>query len=522
VTAIAARDPWRIERWRDPWIARRAALTPEAPALQLGDRRLRYRELADRAGRVARARRCLGGGPRDVVALMLPSGIAFAELVHALAWCGAVALPVNLRLTASEVEFQLRNSRVRWLIHGAGGPAKVASTAAEGLPGLCRLRFSGESALEEVEARASEAAGATLESEREHRFDLEAPLAVLYTSGTTGRPKGALLSGANFFWSAAGSAALIGADPRDRWLACMPLYHVGGLSILLRSALVGSCVVVHERFDPEAVSRELRLGGITCVSLVASMLQRLLDAWGDRPAPESLRCVLLGGGPTPEPLLERARALGFPVSPTYGLTEAASQVATRLPGDDVRPFFGRLRPLPGLTLRVVGPDGAPLPPGATGEICVNGPTVMRGYANRPEATARVLRGGWLHTGDAGSLDRDGYLGLIDRRSDLIVSGGENIYPAEVEAALLKHPGVVEAAVVGHPDEHFGDRPVAFWVASGEPAAGDPPAEEALRRFCRQRLASYKIPVAFHRVQSLPRNALGKLSRGLLAGVTPTR
>jgi O-succinylbenzoic acid--CoA ligase len=500
----------QIELWREPWIARRARVTPQDLALEFGDRRLAYRELSERAKAVSRELIQAGVRRGDVVALMLPSGVAFVELLHAITLCGAVLLPLNLRLTASEVAFQLRDSRAGLLIHGEGELERVATAAAADVSAVRCIRLSGAGEVGEAIATAGQVTAPPAPE-----GGPEPPLAILYTSGTTGQPKGVLLSRANFFWSAAGSAALIGAEPRDRWLACLPLYHVGGLSILLRSVLAGSCAVIHERFDPERVSRDLRQGGITLVSLVATMLQRLLDVWGDRPAPKSLRCVLLGGGPAPLPLLERAGQLGFPVSPTYGLTEATSQVATRLPGDPEPPPDGRLRPLPGLALRVVGPEGDPLPPGVAGEICVKGPTVMRGYARRPEESARALQGGWLHTGDVGHLDENGFLGSVVRRSDLIVSGGENIDPAEVEAALLEHPGVAEAAVVGRPDEQFGERPVAFWVASGGAAGVDPAAEETLRSLCGDRLASYKIPVAFRRVESLPRNSVGKLLRAEL-------
>jgi len=260
---------------------------------------------------------------------------------------------------------------------------------------------------------------------------------------------------------------------------------------------------VHRRFDPEAVARALDDDGITVVSLVAAMLDRVLAARRDRPPPPALRCVLLGGGPTPAPLLERAVAAGLPVAPTYGLTEATSQVATRPPG-----AAGGLVPLPGLDVRIAGEEGRPLPPGEAGEIVLRGPTLFAGYHARPEATARALRAGALHTGDLGRLDGDGGLHVLDRRTDLIVSGGENVYPAEIERVLLDHPHVVDAGVTGVPDPRWGARPAAWVVLRGGDGA-------ALPAFCRERLAGYKVPVAFHAVDALPRNALGKLQRARL-------
>jgi O-succinylbenzoic acid--CoA ligase len=240
------------------------------------------------------------------------------------------------------------------------------------------------------------------------------------------------------------------------------------------------------------------------------MLARVLDARGARPAPRQLRFVLLGGGPCPAPLLSRARDAGFPVAPTYGLTEATSQVATRAPD---APQDAGLAPLPGTEVRIADEAGRWLPPGREGEICVRGPSLMTGYWRRPEATAAALRDGWLHTGDIGRLDAARGLHVLDRRSDLIVSGGENVYPAEVEAVLLAHPAVAEAGVAAVADATWGARPAAWWVARpGAEADAD-----TLARFCRERLAGYKVPVAYRRVASLPRTAAGKLRRHALAG-----
>jgi O-succinylbenzoic acid--CoA ligase len=249
------------------------------------------------------------------------------------------------------------------------------------------------------------------------------------------------------------------------------------------------------------------------------MLQRLLDVRGERPAPAGLKRMLIGGGPAPRALLERAHALGYPLAPTYGLTEAASQVATRLPGDSAPPFDDRLRPLPGTELRVVDESGRGLAAGEVGEICVRGPTVMRGYLGQPEASAQALRQGWLHTGDVGILDGAGGLKVLDRRDDLIVSGGENIYPGELESVIASHPAVSEVAVVAEPDAEFGAHPVACWVAAAADS-GEPGEEPDLEAYCRRRLAAYKVPRRFVRMESLPRNAAGKILRRQLRGESP--
>jgi O-succinylbenzoic acid--CoA ligase len=320
-----------------------------------------------------------------------------------------------------------------------------------------------------------------------------------------------MLTYGNHLWSAVGSALNLGVREDDRWLACLPLFHVGGLAILLRGAIYGTTAIVHESFDAARVNASIEQDGVTIISVVANMLQRMLDERRDRPYPATLRCVLLGGGPAPEPLLRRCADLGVPVVQTYGLTEAASQVATLAPEDALRKLGSAGKPLFGTELRIEGPDGEVLAEGGEGEIVVRGPTVTPGYLNRPEATARTIRDGWLHTGDIGYLDGEGYLYVLDRRDDLIVSGGENVYPAEIEAVLQSHPNVAEAGVFGAPDERWGQVPVAVIVLR----PGGSISAEALIAHCRERLATYKTPARIEFCDALPRNAAGKLVRNKL-------
>ena len=482
-------------------VAVRAAISPQLPALECSGLRWTWAELACEARARAQGLRALEVRDGELVAALLPNGAELVALVHAAQLCGAPLLLLHPRLTARELAFQLCDARPRLLLHGAGELAARAEAAAAALPGLRRVSTPiGVDAEPALALRTS--------------TSLSDTAAVVYTSGTTGSPKGAELSHGAFVWSAIGSAFHLGSVPGDRWLDCLPLQHVGGLAILVRAALSGAAVTVHDRFDPAAVGDALDRSGVTLVSLVANMFERVLDARGERPAPASLRCVLVGGGPCPPALLARARALGFPVATTYGLTEAASQVAT-LPLERARqPGASAARPLFCTELRIVSPDGVALPAGAEGEIAVRGPTLMKGYLGQPEASARALRAGWLHTGDVGRIDASGDLVVLDRRSDVIVSGGENVYPAEVEAALREHPAVSDAAVAGEPDEAFGAR-VAAWVVLLP--GRQPPGERELVEFCRTRLAGFKLPRRIRIVAALPRSETGKLARSELVG-----
>jgi len=525
------------------WVARRAYLSPQAPALFFGGRTYTFAELNEEAERAAcalraalaeaRARhpaesdalttdaagRPLRVGPR--VAVLLPNSPDFVVVVHALAKAGAVLVPLNVRLAPGEMAWQVQDAEAALLIYDETYAEKaqaVASLLGEATPRLLDVaELRAAAGFQQVPDRGE--AGAP---PRTH-VDLDEVHSILYTSGTTGRPKGALLTYGNHWWSAVGSALNLGLAAGDRWLACVPLFHVSGLSILFRSVLYGIPVVLHPRFDPEAVNRAIDEDGVTLLSVVAAMLDRMLDAKGGQRYPPSLRAVLLGGGPAPEALLRRAAAAGMPVLQTYGLTETASQAATLAPADALVRIGSAGKPLFPTEVRVVVEDEAGsrrwAAPGEAGEIVVRGPTVTVGYWRRPDATAEKFRDGWFHTGDVGFLDADGYLYVLDRRDDMFVSGGENVYPAEIEAVLREHAAVADAGVVGVPDATWGRVPAAAVVL--RPGASATAEELAL--FCRQRLAGYKVPKQFAFVAALPRNAAGKLLRreltGLFAGGT---
>ena len=423
------------------------------------DSRWTFAELDRRVDAAAVVLRDRGVCAGQRIGLLAPNSAAYVVAVHALMRLGAVLVPLNTRLTAAEIDWQRRDAELHHVLDAAA---------------LDRL----------LEHRSQERI--------EREFDFDQWHSIIYTSGTTGRPKGAILTYANHWWSAVASALNLGLLPDDRWLACLPMFHVGGLSILLRSVICGTTIVVHDRFDAALANRAIGEHGVTIVSAVGAMLDRMLLERGERPYPRTLRCILLGGGPAPLPLLERAIRAGAPVVQTYGLTETASQVVTLAPEDAVTKLGSAGKPLMGSQVRIA----------ADGEILVRGPTVSPGYLHQPPHDA------WLHTGDLGYLDGDGYLYVLDRRDDLIISGGENIYPAEVEAVLVAHPAVREAGVIGLPDAEWGQTVGA--VVALEPGSAATAAE--LIAFCRQRLAGYKVPRRIEFRQQLPRNAGGKLLR----------
>lgn len=491
-----------------PWITERARRDPTAPALRImaerghgdaragrrdGERMRSFGDVAASVEELAARLTALGVRAGDRVALLMESSARMVELLHATQRCLATVVPLNTRLAAPEVAAVVADAAPRLVLHDRELRQRLALAASPG------LRFvEAEDELDRVAAGAAPPLGA---------LDPAALHTLVYTSGTTGAPKGVMLTHANHAASAAASRANLGVEAGDHWLAALPLYHVGGLSIVLRAVLDGVPVTVQPRFDPARVRAAIRDGAITLLSLVPTMLHRLLEDTGaERFPPSALRAVLIGGAAASPALLARARAAGLPVLPTYGLTEAASQVTTASPrGACPRTAAGMS--LPGTEIRIADPDAH-----GCGEILVRGPTVMAGYFQNPAATAEALRGGWLHTGDLGRVDDGGFLHVLDRRSDLVVSGGENVYPAEVEAVLAAHPDVDEAAVHGRPHPVWGHELVATIVTRDGRAVD----AEALGAWCRARLAGYKVPRSFRRVAALPRTPSGKLRRHLLS------
>jgi O-succinylbenzoic acid--CoA ligase len=396
-----------------------------------------YATLRSRSAALADALAGSGIRTGDRVASTL-GGLDFAVLLHALPLLGAVLVPLNTRLTRGERDAVLDSAR----------PALVLGS----LPEI------------DVEPR--------IAAERRSHVDPADVFVVIHTSGTTGAPKPVELTYGNFHASAVANAANLGVEPEDRWLCCMPLFHVGGLSILTRSVINQTEAVIHDGFDVDKVKKALADEHITLVSLVPTQLSRLLEAGAQAP---QLRAALIGGGPIPVRLLADACDAGIDVIPTYGMTETCSQVWTG-------------RPLP----------GAEIANGPGGELLIRGPMVA------PKA---IAEDGWLHTGDRGHIDEQGNLTVEGRIADTIVTGGENVAAAEVEEVLISHPLVDDVAVVGRPDPEWGQVVTAYVVGTANPSE--------LRAYARQRLAGYKVPKQIRHTREIPRNAAGKILRGRL-------
>jgi len=492
-----------VEPMRLPdWLKRRAVSHPNGIALEgvYGSRT--YAALYDEARALAQELRRIGVVAGATVAVLMYDGYKYARTVHGLMQAGAILVPLNVRLSDDELAWQVADAGASLLLVDDTGNAQGQAVAQTGQAHIC------VQTIEDLLLRMADAAeDLTNTLDAADTVTLSDVHAIIYTSGTTGRPKGVQLTYGNHWWAATASALQLGLCVNERWLVPMPLFHVGGLQVLMRSLIYGTTAVIHNKFEPIAVNRALDDAAITLVSLVPTMLQRLLEARGDRPFGGALRCVLLGGSAAPRPLLERALALGAPISQSYGLTEADSQVCTLTTADSLRKLGASGKPL--LPTEVaIWADGGYARPDVAGEIFVRGPTVTSGYHNRPEANVASFHEGWFRTGDIGYLDNEGYLYVIDRRIDMIVSGGENVYPAEVEAILLSHPDIAEVGVVGLEDETWGQVPAAFVVLKEDKSLRLPDLVE----FCRTRLARYKTPKALYVLNTLPRNASGKLLR----------
>lgn len=488
------------------WPARRARKTPHRVALVHGDDHISYADLHERTTRLAHALRRAGIRHGDRVAYLGPNHPAFLETLFATGLLGAVFVPLNTRLAAPEIAYQLQDSGARALLH--------APSCAELVPDSVPLTVEVGPAYEEFLAAAATEAATT--GPIDETVALDELCLIMYTSGTTGRPKGAMLTHANLTWNAVNVLVDQDLTTDDRALVCAPLFHTAALNMLTLPVLLkgGTCVLVAS-FDPADTLELVHKHRISSMFGVPAMFDLLARQHGFATADlSSLRLLSCGGAPVPTALLRTYQRRGLTILQGYGMTEAApgtlfldaEHAVSKAGSAGVPHFFS--------DVRILGPDRLPVAPGEPGEITVRGPHVGPGYWGLPEETARAFHDGWFRSGDAARVDADGYVTIAGRIDDMYISGGENVYPAEVEDALLTLPGVAECAVIGVPDQRWGEVGRAFVV----PAAGARPVPGELLAALGGRLAKYKIPASVVLVERLPRTASGKvLKRRLRAG-----
>jgi len=472
----------------------RALQDPTGACIADGRQELDNAGFAERVSAAAGLFAAAGLRPGSVLAVMLPNRVELIISMFAAWRLGAAVTPVNPALTGPEARYQ---------IDDAGATLVVADEVAAATLGDGSYQIIG---LDHVNTAAPSPVPPALVT------DPGALALLIYTSGTTGRPKGVMLDHANVSATAQIIVGWFQMAADTRCLLVLPLFHVNGIMVSIVSPLLaGGSTVIADRFHAGTFWSTVEKARPTFFSAVPAIYALLLSQPGAQPDTRSLRFVICGAAPMPSQLIaEFEERFGVPMVEGYGLSEC-TVACTLNPLDGVRKAGTVGVPMPGIDVQVVDETDRLLPAGEVGEVVVRGPNVMRGYFGRPEESAKVLRGGWLHTGDVGRFDADDYLTLVDRIKDMIIRGGENIYPKEIENVLHAHPAVLEAAVVGQPDPVFGEQPVAFVALR----PGFDASPEELIEHCRQLLARYKVPRAAYLEEILPKNAVGKIAKPVL-------
>jgi long-chain acyl-CoA synthetase len=493
-----------------------AMASPEAPVSLASGTVMTYRELDEQSGRFAAGLRDLGLLPGQVIALQLPNVPPFLTAYFGALKAGLVVLPLNPLLMAPELEYHLTDSSAALLI-GFDGIHAEASRACQSTDVPLYLVGGGQNPLPDGARHASElfsdAPGQAAGPGDVEPRAADDTAVLIYTSGTTGKPKGAELTHFQLYMNCTIAGGLFGARADDVVLAVLPFFHVFGLSSLINVFVrYGGCLSIVPRFAPAAVLDTLEKDRCTVLGGVPTMLHALAQQDITGRDLSALRVAVSGGASLPEDIMRTFEAkYAIAVLEGYGLSETAATSSFNLPDD--RRILSIGKPIWGVTMRVGDAADEPLPPGRehVGEILIRGHNVMKGYLGRPEATASTLRGGWLHTGDLGYMDANGFYYIVDRAKDLVIRGGYNVYPREIEEVLYAHPGILEAAVIGRPDERLGEEVVAVVVRRD---GGEVNAEEIIA-YCRERLAAYKYPREIRFMTELPKGPSGKILKTAL-------
>lgn len=466
------------------WLTKQADLHPNRIAMEwMNGDTITFKQLHKKSMQFARKLVTAGAYKGSKLAILSTNQLDMVLAIHAASYLQVTIVLLNARLTSSELTYQYSQSDAEMLLTTADLRLK------KDLSFACIYTFSEIHDQPEAECKLATS------------IDLRTSFTMMYTSGTTGKPKAVVHTYGNHWWSAIGSMLNLGLHDDDKWLLVLPIFHVGGLSILFRSIIYGMPVLFMDQYDAEQMKTAISKHGVTIISVVTMMLKQLLDEIEDEEFPKQVRCVLLGGGAVPQPLLNRIEKMRVPLFQSYGMTETSSQIVT------LNDTYARKK---------LGSSGKPLLPASVkiqnkdregiGEIVVKGPMVFNGYYKMPDVNETSFKDGWFQTGDLGYFDADDFLYVVDRRKDLIISGGENIYPSEIENVLLKLPYIEEVAVIGKTDDNWGEVPVAFIVLN------TPVNAEEIIAYAKQYLANFKLPKEIIFKQSLPKNATNKIMR----------
>ena len=484
-------------------IAKRAALTPTNRALTFEGVTWSYAEFLGRIDRLAASLREGGVASGDRVAYLGFNHPAFLVTMFATARLGASFVPLNFRLTSSELDYIINDSGVHTVVADDAHKAALAEIRGQ-LP--CERFVGAESAGDGWEGLEEIVASCEPLSEAEN-VEADDVALIMYTSGTTGRPKGAMLTHGNIAWNNVNSLHSFATG--DRTLVVAPLFHIGGLNVTTLVTLQkGGEVVLHRNFDPGAALEAIERHGVSTMFGVPAMYLFMNQHPNfDATDFSSVALFIVGGAPVPEPLLNAYNARGIPFAQGYGLTETSPFVAILEPQFALEKLGSAGKSPLYSDLAILDVAGSPCEAGVRGEVCARGPNVMAGYWNQPAATVDAIDArGWFHSGDVGFLDDDGFVYVVDRMKDMIISGGENVYPAEVESVLYEHPSVSEVAIIGLPDERWGEGVTAVVALKADQEL----TLDGLRDFGAARLAKYKLPIRLETIDVLPRNPAGKV------------
>jgi len=491
------------------WVRKRALLEPELQIIVTDDgKEFTYGEFDLRVNRVANSLQSMGIKRGERVAVLFPNNPEFLEVLFATAKIGAIMVPLNFRLSPPELSYILNDSGAQILMYTPEFSESVNEVRKLETP-VERFISVGDVDNADAEYEQLISGFSDDEPEVEREVTLDDPLFIMYTSGTTGRPKGAVITHGNTQWNAINGVLLFRfRREKETCLVCAPMFHIGALSAVATPTIYGGGKLVLCRFFiPDRVLEVIEKHKVTIMFGIPVMYQLMaMSERFEKTDFSSIRYFSVGGAPCPVPIIEKYLEKGVTFIQGYGLTETAPAVTALEEKDALRKKGSAGRPLFHVDIRIVDENDNEVPQGELGEIVVKGPNVFKEYWNKPEETRQAIRGGWFHTGDIGRIDEEGYLYILDRKKDMIISGGENIYPAEVEDVIHSHPGVEDVGVIGIPDEKWGEVPIAIIV----PVEGAKPTEEEIIEFCRGKLARYKTPKKVIFTDELPRTPTGKI------------